>query len=147
LTVFADTSAVVKIYCDEPGSVRMRRLDWMIVSELVLVELPAAFWRKVRMGQLSRRNARIMIELFFQEYSLDEDVSKYLPVRVDERLFRRAADLVEEHGLRAYDAAQLASAVEVRGLDDSVDMMFACADVQLARAAGKAGFTILDLAE
>lgn len=43
MRVFADSSAVVKIYADEVGSDRVRGLAAMYVAEIVRVEVVSAF--------------------------------------------------------------------------------------------------------
>lgn len=48
VTVFADSSALVKRYADEPGSDALRALLLLVVSAPAKVEVPAALWRKAR---------------------------------------------------------------------------------------------------
>ena len=67
MTVFADTSAVVKIYVDEPSSSRVRSLEAMYVADLTRVELPAALWRKSRTGALDRKACGALVRRFEQE--------------------------------------------------------------------------------
>jgi hypothetical protein len=52
-----------------------------------------------------------------------------------------AAREVAHHALRAYDAVQLASALAVREIDPRCTH-FACFDVDLRRAASRAGFVL-----
>ena len=63
--VFADSSALVKLYVDEPGSTAIRRHERrsrFIVSGLARVEVPAALWRKVRTGELDPSDARLLTD-------------------------------------------------------------------------------------
>ena len=53
MTVFADTSAVVKRYAEESGSEQVRGQGTVVVSALARVEVVAALWRKHRMGELT----------------------------------------------------------------------------------------------
>ena len=45
MTVFADSSALVKLYADEPGHEPVRALSRLVVSQLARVEVPSAIWR------------------------------------------------------------------------------------------------------
>lgn len=54
-------------------------------------------------------------------------------VVLDEDIFDRAVDLVDGHGLRAYDAVQLAAALRV---NENHPVRFACFDRELRVAAG-----------
>ncbi len=46
MSVFADSSALVKLYADESDHELVRRIDVLIVSQVARVEVPAALWRK-----------------------------------------------------------------------------------------------------
>lgn len=61
-------------------------------------------------------------------------------VPVDGGLVTRAAELAERHVLRAYDAMQLAGALEIRQPDATC---FACWDADLRAAAGNEGLALL----
>jgi hypothetical protein len=67
-TVFADSSALVKLYADEPGSELVRRLTTLIVCQQARVEVPAALWRKHRMNELSADDASILVAAFEADY-------------------------------------------------------------------------------
>jgi hypothetical protein len=58
VSVFADSSALVKLYADEPGHEQVRNPGLLLVSQLARVEVPAAIWRKHRMGELSPDDSR-----------------------------------------------------------------------------------------
>ena len=51
MIVFADSSAIAKLYADEQDHPLVRGLDGLVVSALARVEVPSAIWRKG-----SRRN-------------------------------------------------------------------------------------------
>lgn len=53
MSIFADSSALVKIYADEEGSDLIRNLDVVAVSQIARVQIPAALWRKQRLGEFS----------------------------------------------------------------------------------------------
>ncbi|HEU0089887.1 MAG TPA: type II toxin-antitoxin system VapC family toxin [Pseudonocardiaceae bacterium] len=68
MIVFADSSAVVKLYADEPDHGLIRRQGVLIVSALARVEVPAAIWRKHRMGELEPADAAVLIAAFEADY-------------------------------------------------------------------------------
>lgn len=145
MSVFADSSAVVKLYADEAGHREIRALTTMAVSELARVEVPAALWRKHRMGQLSVESASILVRAFEADYSPGGDGdgdTALIPVAVSSVLLENAAALVSTHGLRAYDAVQLSTALAARAADPECSV-FAAFDDQLREAAAKSGFELL----
>ncbi|WP_349901711.1 type II toxin-antitoxin system VapC family toxin [Parafrigoribacterium humi] len=143
MSVFADSSAVVKLYADEAGHREIRALTTMAVSELARVEVPAALWRKHRMGQLSVASASILVRAFEADYSPGGGGDTVLiPLAVSSILLEKAAALTSAHGLRAYDAVQLSTALAARVADPECSV-FAAFDDQLREAAAKSGFELL----
>jgi predicted nucleic acid-binding protein len=137
LTAFADSSAVVKLYADEAGSAAVRRRRVLVVSALARVEVPAALWRKHRMGELTAVDAGVLTAAFeFDWYGRD---AVLVPVAAHTAVLEQAAGLVPRHGLRGYDAVQLASAIAARTADPGVDE-FLCFDEVLAAAAAREGW-------
>ncbi len=63
-------------------------------------------------------------------------------LRVPEETLEDAVRLTGVHGVRAYDAVQLASARAARAVDPGIDA-FAAFDHGLRRAAAAEGFTLL----
>lgn len=115
MRVFADSSAIVKIYADEVNSDQARGLDAMYVAEIVRVEVVSAFWRKARMGDIAPEVCARLVERF--EDDLDLELGPLVAVSIDRDTVKEAARLAGVHGLRAYDAVQLASALTVRSID------------------------------
>lgn len=110
--VFADSSALVKLYADEPDSAAVRKLSPLVVSQLARVDIPAALWRKHRMGELSATDAGVLAAEFEADYFGDIDgPPRFLVTAVTVAIVDAAARLVGVHGLRAYDGVQLASAL------------------------------------
>lgn len=60
-------------------------------------------------------------------------------IELDTVVAEQAATLATRHGLRAYEAVQLASALEARGAQP---LAFACFDDELARAARAEGLDV-----
>jgi predicted nucleic acid-binding protein len=136
VTVFLDTSALVKRYADEPGSDLVREItEVIVIASIARVELAAALWRKHRMGELAAEDVRLLGTQFDHDH-IGPDAALVVAA-VDRDTFGRAATLVSRHPLRAYDAVQLATALAV---DDAVGgCRFGCFDATLADAASAEG--------
>lgn len=143
MTVFADSSALVKLYADEPGHESVRELPWFVVAALARVEVPAALWRKQRMGQLDAGSVRVLVAAFEADwFGSEEGPARFVPVSTTAEVLDEAARLCAVHGLRAYDAVQLAVALAARATEPSCETM-AAFDGQLRGAAAAEGFDLL----
>jgi uncharacterized protein len=110
LSTFADSSALVKLYADEPGHEQIRGIGSVAVSQLARVEVPAALWEKQRMGELSANDARLLTADFEADYfGTDSEPPRFVAVTAAGSVFDEAARLCASHGLRAYDAIQLSA--------------------------------------
>ena len=144
MNVFADSSALVKLYVPESGHAAIRAMAKpLVISSLARVEVPAALWGKSRTGELSAADAAVLVSAFEFDFHGDKvEESIFAVVAVDEAIVVSAARHAARHGLRAYDAVQLASAVAARDADPSVDT-FAVFDKKLRDAAAVEGFAVL----
>jgi uncharacterized protein len=143
LSTFADSSALVKLYADEEGHEHVRGLVSMAAAQLARVEVPAALWRKQRMGELSAEDARLLTADFEADYyGTDSEPGRFAVVAATGSLLGEAARLCASRGLRAYDAVQLSSAIAVRSADESCTE-FAAFDRALRTAAAAEGFELL----
>ncbi|MDQ6928286.1 MAG: type II toxin-antitoxin system VapC family toxin [Actinomycetota bacterium] len=143
MTVFADSSALVKLYADEAGSERIHALEEpLVLSELARVEVPAAIWRKQRMGELSAADAATLVAAFEADwFASPGGARRFLVIKLLTRLLDDAARLVAIHGLRAYDALQLAAALAARAADPECDT-FAAFDAALRTSAAAQGLRL-----
>lgn len=139
--VFADSSALVKLYAAEQQSDDVRKLSSLVVSQLARVEVPAALWRKHRIGEIAAAEAAVLVAEFEADYFGAIDAPpRFLIVAVTTALLDSAARLVGVHGLRAYDSVQLASALAVAdAVPDGID--FLAYDGALSAAAAAEGLT------
>ena len=143
MSVFADSSALVKLYADETGSDMVRGLGPLVIAELARVEVPAALWRKQRTGELSAADAQLLVADFEADYfGIDGQDPRFAAVRASAELLDAAARLVAVHGLRAYDAVQLSCALAARTALADLTMM-AAFDQQLRTAAAAEGLAVL----
>ena len=140
MTTFADSSAVVKLYVEEPDSPEVGALgEPFTVSRITRVEVVSAFWRKVRMGEVSAAAAGGLSDEFSADWWGVGRPPRFNVVGPHPSILEDACRLVPLYGLRAFDAIQLASAVAARTADPSCDR-FACYDERLAQAATAEGF-------
>ena len=140
---FLDASALVKRYVRESGSEAvaslLRRARFPTISRLSVAEVPAALARRARRRDVDPELARGAADRF------RADIADLGVVEVRPRVLSRAADLVWEADLRAYDAVQLASAVELSKQVDAA-VTFVGADAALLRAAQSLGLRALSVA-
>jgi uncharacterized protein len=112
---FVDTSALVKRYVQESGTAWVRRLTRhkpstiIDIARITIVEVTSAVARR-RKGTppLAPSRASSIIRRFRQH--LD---GRYTVIEVTPALLDEAARLANAHLLRAYDAVQLAAALEI----------------------------------
>ena len=140
MSTFADSSAVVKLYSDEEGHESVRSLDAMVVSAVTRVEVPAALWGKHRMGELDVHDARTLVQAF--EHDLAGPAGRLVTLQLTNEILDTAAELTAIHGLRAYDAIQLASARAARLIDPTCST-FAVFESELSVAAAREGFSVV----
>lgn len=109
MSVYVDASALVKRYIAEIGSADVVALTTgaaAVATTLVTrAEVAAAFARAVRVGVLDDVGGRRAQRRFSREWP------DFMRVPVTETLVARAEALAWSHGLRGYDAVQLASAL------------------------------------
>jgi predicted nucleic acid-binding protein len=135
---YLDASALVKRYVVERGSretVALTADSEIIATSIVTrAEVAAALARAVRIGIVTEGRARSA------QRSFAGDWPDLVRVPVTEALVERAEALAWDHGLRGYDAVQLASAL---GWQESVgtQILLATFDQQLWEAAPKVGLT------
>jgi len=129
LIVYFDTSALIKLVFDEPGSDVAAEL-WdraaaVMASQLIYPEARAAVAAAHRSGRLGARTLRNAVR------SIDALCEELGVIGLDAALARVAGDLAERHALRGYDAVHLASALAI----DDPDLVMATWDRDLAAAA------------
>lgn len=137
MTLYLDTSVIVKLYIREDGSedVAAAVSDSAVVatSWLAYPEACAAFERRRRDRSVSPASLKLARQAF------EADWSSWMAVGVDTDLVRHSARLAEKHGLRAAGAIHLASFERILAIADDDDVRFLCADDRLSRAARSLG--------
>jgi predicted nucleic acid-binding protein len=130
---YFDTSAVVPLVVDEPGSRRATELwdaaERAVTARLTYPEARAALAQAQRIGRLTSRQLRDAVR------ALDDRAEQVDVVEIDAALAAAAGELAESRGLRGYDAVHLAAALRVR--DD--DLVVVAGDAALLAAAAAEG--------
>jgi len=138
--LYLDTSALIKLYIDEPGSEQVRdaveKSKIVSTSRIAYVEARAGIARKFRTRELSRGEYKLMVE------SLEEDWPEYFVVEVSEAIVKLGGELVEKYPLRGFDAVHLASALMLKERLRSA-IAFGCFDKSLNAAAKEEGLTLV----
>ena len=143
---YLDTSALVKRYIDETGSVWLRALvdpalyPVLVVSQLLIVEMTSAFNRRLREGTVNRSDYARMMDAF-----RDDCLIEYKIMPLNESIIDLACELLERHPLRAYDAIHLGTALAINRLLATHRMpalTFLCADERLLNAATAEGLAV-----
>ena len=140
---FLDTSALVKRYIDETGSVWLRAIvdpvlsPFLVISQLLVVEVHSALNRRLREATISQDDYTRTKQAFQGDCQ-----NEYNLIPMSETIVDLACDLLERHPLRASDAIHLATALTSNQLlsDHSLtELTFLCADDRLIDAAKAEG--------
>ncbi len=140
---FWDSSVLVKRYLVETGAQWVRSViapgagNISTIAQITPAEVVSAIVRKQRASIISQRKAHVL-RLF-----MDRHVRRdYLRIDLTQAIVKNAENLLEKHPLRAYDAIQLASALEnsarlaAAGISR---MIFVSADMRLLSVANSEG--------
>ena len=146
-TYFLDTSAIVKRYVPaEQGYAWVAALchpaqgHKLFISQAALVEVVATICRKTREQSITMAQRDRLIDTFRQDSQDSYSISL-----VTTGTYTSAGDLCRTHRLRAYDAVQLACALDLReeALADEVTApIFVCADIDLSNVAIAEGLSV-----
>lgn len=136
MILYLDTSSLVKLYVDEPGSPEVQRL----VDEAELVTTSVVAYSEARSALARRRREKYLKPAGYRraKAALDVDWHTILTLEVAETLAKSAGDLAERHRLRGFDALHLASYLLIVREFGSEEVRFASADQALDRAARRA---------
>jgi predicted nucleic acid-binding protein len=130
--LYLDTSSLVKLYVDEPGSAGVRRL----VEQAEIVAASVVAYPEARAALARRRRERSLTAAAHRrsKTALDADWPHVLALDVSSLLARSAGDLADRHKLRGFDALHLASYLTFAREFPDEDVLFSSADRTLERA-------------
>ena len=143
---YFDSSAAVKRYVSEKGTAWVVSLfkpsaqNIIYIAQITGVEVVSAISRRQRGGSLTQTAAQKAISRFKRDFQY-----KLRILRLTDTVAAEAMRLAEIHGLRGYDAVQLATALELENrftANNLPSITFISADNQLNQAAQTEGLTV-----
>ena len=140
MTLYLDTSSLIKLYVAEPGSETVRTM----VEDAAIVATSAIAYPETRAALARRRRERVLSPASFAraKRAFEDDWPRYLALDVTAAICRAAGDAAERYRLRGYDSVHLASFLEVTRRAGPSDTEFSSFDDQLNRAARSAARTL-----
>ncbi len=140
---FLDSSALVKRYVTETGTAWVTGLldptarNRLYIARIAGAEVTAALTRRERGGHLSAVDAAAAVASFQHDYTI-----RLRPVEITSALIGEAMMVARTHGLRGYDAVQLAAALYAnnrRVARNLAPLIFVTADTALLAAGAAEG--------
>jgi predicted nucleic acid-binding protein len=133
VTLYLDTSSLVKLYVAEPGSEAVRKL----VDAATIVATSSIAYTETRAALARRRRERVLRPAVFTaaRKTFEAEWPKYLTIEVTSALCRQAGEFAEHYRLRAYDSMHLAAFAEVAREAGVRETKFSSFDKGLNRAA------------
>jgi len=137
VTLYLDSSALVKLYIDEPGSADVAQL----VHDAAVVATSSLAYPEIRAALARRRRERTITprQLNNARQQFDSDWATMFVLSFDTPMTHRAGVLAEDHALRGADAVHLASFERLLAGAGDEDVRFSCADQRLSQAARRLG--------
>ena len=141
MTLYLDTSSLVKLYVTEPGSDLVRGL----VDVATVVATSSIAYTEARAALARRRRERSLRPAAFAsaKKAFEAEWSRYFAVEVTSTLCREAGEFAERYRLRAYDSVHLAAFAEVAREAGVRDTRFSSFDAALNRAARSLGRSLI----
>ncbi len=113
MILYLDTSALIKLYAEEPETEEVRTAvgaaSLVAVSEIAYVEARSALARKEREGSFSTEEHDETVGQLARDFQ-----EVYLLRPIIGEVIVQAGDLAREHALRSFDAVHLATALALR---------------------------------
>jgi len=137
VSLYLDTSALIKLYVSEVGSPDVAR--WVrnaarvATARVAYPEARAALARRAREHALTPAHHRRCVR------DLDRDFSSLVLVEIDDTLARLAGELAARRALRGFDAIHIAAAITLRAAAPGFTA-FGVFDARLEAAARAEGF-------
>lgn len=145
MNLFFDTSALIKFFHEEPGTIIVTDLitnpeSAIHVSDLVRIEFISALYRRYRNKEIDDRALNEAISGFYEEYSRFnvEPLGHAVLQEAEELLVKHG----KTHGLRTLDALHLATCVLLK----ETNWIFVASDdnlISVAKAIGLSTFNPL----
>lgn len=139
MNLYADTSALVKKYVQEAGSEQVIAFfdQHPLIGTAVLTqaEVASTLSKALRSGWVDESAILTAWQDFLTHWPA------YIRLPVSAGIVEHAAAIAQQHGLRAYDAIHLASALAWGDVTGD-EVIFACYNQNLTKAAGQEGLQV-----
>lgn len=145
---FLDSSALVKRYVNEPGSLWIQNItsfdvnNTLFAASITRVEVLSAFARLNREVRVDQKALQNVMHLFLMDWN-----SQYHIVELDQQVLEVACQFVQKFPIRAYDSVQLASAIVLHSFFKETTLenfTFITADNRLLETARVAGLKVIN---
>ena len=133
MTLYLDTSSLVKLYIAEPDSDAVR----VLVDHATIIATSGIAYPEARAALARRRRERALSPTAYRiaTHAFEDDWPSYLAVDVSAAICREAGNLAERYRLRGYDGVHLASYLEIARRAGVAETQFSSFDDRLNRAA------------
>ena len=144
---YLDTSALVKLYVQEPGTDRLLTLvsvqpeNRFAVLAISVVELRSAIRRRQRAGDIDANAALAILEAVQGHMQ-----TRFIRQSINDSVIDIALEMIDRYALRAYDAVQLAGCLSLCAIT-AEGFTFVCSDQRLVEAARSEQLKVLNPAE
>lgn len=140
MIAYLDTTAIVPLLIEEPGSALCRRIwdsaDAVVCNQVGYVEAAAALAQALRLDRITGNQRAAALRV------LDLAWSRMDVVPVDESLVREAAALAGSFPLRGYDAVHCAAVLRIA----AAELIAVSGDQQLLAVWRARGIAVIDTA-
>jgi uncharacterized protein len=133
VTLYLDTSSVVKLYVSESGSQAVRAL--VGAASVVTTSVVTYAETRAALARLRRDRAFTAAAFAVAKREFQEQWPTFLSLEATDQLSRAAGELAEKYDLRGFDSIHLASFAEVARRAGPRDTQFSSFDDRLNRAA------------
>lgn len=133
MTLYLDTSSVIKLYVSESGSDAVRAL--VKAASVVTTSVVTYAETRAALARLRRERAVSTPALASAKREFNDQWPMFLAMETTDSLSREAGELAEKYRLRGFDSIHLASFAEVARRAGPRDTRFSSFDDRLNRAA------------
>lgn len=138
--MYWDTSALIKLFVEEPGTAQVTALfdrdPDVVISKMGFAEAHCALARRWREKSFKKRDYQLTVKRWNVLWK------NYLVVELSDEVVYECERLVKEYPLRALDAIHLSSAIFFKK-NTGLNLSFVCADLKLLEAAEAEGLGII----
>ena len=133
MTLYLDTSSVIKLYVSESGSDAVRAL--VKAASVVTTSVVTYAETRAALARLRRERAVSTPAFASAKREFNDQWPMFLAMETTDSLSREAGELAEKYRLRGFDSIHLASFAEVARRAGPRDTRFSSFDDRLNRAA------------